>query len=50
MDVRLYERGALFCDQGPHDGQYRVDFSGYVYLTPEEFAEHGHFTLAEEQK
>jgi hypothetical protein len=50
MDVRLYERGALYCDMGPHDGQYLIEFKGSVYLTPEEYAEHRHFTLAEEQK
>jgi hypothetical protein len=48
MDIRIYELSALFCDQGPHQGEYRIDIKGSVYLTAEEMAAHKHFTLKEE--
>lgn len=50
MDIRLYERAGLYCDQGPHQGQMRVDFHGNVYMTVEEYNQHRHFTLVEERQ
>jgi len=50
MKVNLYERTGLFCDQGPHAGEMRVDFNGSVYMTVEEYNQHRHFTLIEERQ
>jgi hypothetical protein len=47
MDARIWERAALYCDQGPHEGEYRIELSGTVYLTAEEYKDHGHFTVVE---
>lgn len=33
MDVLLKEELYRYCDQGPHQGQYRVDIAGSVYMS-----------------
>jgi hypothetical protein len=37
MKDRITFRSALYCDDGPNAGMYRVDVSGSVYMTPEEY-------------
>jgi len=33
MDTRIREHVPVPCDDGPHQGQYRIDLAGSVYLT-----------------
>ncbi len=37
MDSRVEEKGPVYCDTGRHAGQWRVDFTGCIYLSEEEF-------------
>lgn len=46
MDVRIYQKGHVYCDIGPHSDMMRIDFHGAVYMTMEEYAKFtGEFDL-----
>jgi len=49
MKVRLNESRALFCDMGPHQGEFRIDITGSVYLTVDEYNRHEGFILIERE-
>lgn len=36
MKVNIAQGKPIYCDMGPHNGQYRIDVRGSIYLAREE--------------